>query len=354
MTGEGLSGDLETGDHGCQDDGCRTLHVVIEDAMAPGILHQNPTGVGGPEVLEVQQGVRVQLAGDLEVLVDEFVIALPAHSGMTIAEVRRVVEQVCVVGADVEVDGDGALRTDARGCRVESELAYRDVGPVDSPVPNSEYLLGVGDNEEVDVVRSQLEGLEGGADILDVVDGQVDRAGASVGVTPLLDGLADGGVVDHRQQLDEVIDQQLVVKGLVTVLEFFQEDVTVNVAVESLELAVAALGLLLESLDGCRKPSDHPVLQPFGAGESRSPIRDRVRHGFGFPGHDNLPVVTSSLTLPGGSVSFLTSDANSSVGRGVEGHGVDAGVAIRAGEVEGDALDLVGNGLSQPVLDALA
>lgn len=187
-----------------------------------------------------------------------------------------------------------------------------------------------------------------------MVDGQVDRAGASVGVTPLLDGLADGGVVDHRQQLDEVIDQQLVVKGLVTVLEFFQEDVTVNVAVESLELAVAALGLLLESLDGCRKPSDHPVLQPFGAGESRSPIRDRVRHGFGFPGHDNLPVVTSSLTLPGGSVSLLTSDANSSVGRGVEGHGVDAGVAIRAGEVEGDALDLVGNGLSQPVLDALA
>ena len=224
--------------------------------------------------------MRVQLAGDLEVFVDEFVIAFPAHSGMTIAEVRRVVEQVCVVGADVEVDGDGPLRTDARGCRVESELAYGDVGPVDSLVPNSEYLLGIGDNEEVDVVRPQLEGLEGGTDILDVVDGQVDRAGASVGVTPLLDGLADGGVVDHRQQFDEVIDQQLVVKGLVTVLQFFQEYVTVNVAVESLELAVAALGLLLESLDGCRKPSDHPVLQPFGASESRSPIRDRVRHGF--------------------------------------------------------------------------
>lgn len=249
--------------------------------------------------------MRVQLAGDLEVLVDEFVIAFPAYSGMTIAEIRRVVEQVCVVGADVEVDGDGPLRTDARGSRVESELAYGDVGPVDSPVPNSEYLLGIGDNEEVDVVRPQLEGLEGGTDILDVVDGQVGRAGASVGVTPLLDGLADGGVVDHRQQFDEVIDQQLVVKGLVTVLEFFQEYVMVNVAVESLELVVPALGLLLESLDGCRKPSDHPVLQPFGASESRSPIRDRVRHGFGLPGYDNLPVVTPFLTLPGGSVSFF-------------------------------------------------
>ena len=41
------------------------------------------------------------------------------------------------------------------------------------------------------------------------------------------------------------------------------------------------------------------------------------------------------------------------MGRGVEGHGVNAGVAIRASEVEGDALDLVGNGFSQPVLDAL-
>ena len=46
-------------------------------------------------------------------------------------------------------------------------------------------------------------------------------------MAPLLNGLTDGGVIDYRQQLDEVIDEELVVEGLVTVLELLQEDVAI-------------------------------------------------------------------------------------------------------------------------------
>lgn len=49
-------------------------------------------------------------------------------------------------------------------------------------------------------------------------------------MAPLLNGLTDGGIIDYRQQLDEVIDEEFVVEGLVTVLELLQEDVTINIA----------------------------------------------------------------------------------------------------------------------------
>ena len=64
-------------------------------------------------------------------------------------------------------------------------------------------------------------------------------------MAPLLNSLTDGGIIDYRQQLDEVIDEEFVIEGLVTVLELLQEDVAINIAAQSLKLAVTALGLLL-------------------------------------------------------------------------------------------------------------
>lgn len=46
-------------------------------------------------------------------------------------------------------------------------------------------------------------------------------------MAPLLNSLTDGGIIDYRQQLDEVIDEEFVVEGLVTVLELLQEDVAI-------------------------------------------------------------------------------------------------------------------------------
>ena len=76
-------------------------------------------------------------------------------------------------------------------------------------------------------------------------------------MAPLLNSLTDGGIIDYRQQLDEVIDEEFVIEGLVTVLELLQEDVAINIAAQSLKLAVTALGLLLQGFDGRRKASDH-------------------------------------------------------------------------------------------------
>jgi hypothetical protein len=93
-----------------------------------------------------------------------------------IAEVGRVIEQCLVVGAAVEIDSDHAVGMDAGGGGVDGELADRDVGAVDVPVADAEDLLRVRDDDEVDVLGPEVEGLERLADGVGMVDGEVDRA----------------------------------------------------------------------------------------------------------------------------------------------------------------------------------
>ena len=176
LVGEVLAGDLHAGDHRGDDDGASSLHVVIEDAVLVAVGQQNAARVGRAEVLEVEKRVGEELAGHGQVLVDERVVALAAHTRMALAQVGGVVEECLVVGAAVQVDGDRPLGVDAGGCRVDGELAHGDVGAVDAPVADAQDLLGVRDHHQVDVVRPQTQVLQGGAHVLDAVHGQVDGA----------------------------------------------------------------------------------------------------------------------------------------------------------------------------------
>ena len=175
---------------------------------------------------------------------------------MAVAQVGGVVEEELVVGAAVQVDGDGPLGVDAGGRRVDGELAHRDVRAVDPPVPDAQDLLGVGDHEQVDVVGAQAELLEGGAHVLDTVDRQVDGPGAPVVPAPLPNGLPHGGVVDDREQLGQVVGQETVVEHLVAVVELVEEDVLVQVGGKGAQLGVGAGGLLVQGLHGRGEAAD--------------------------------------------------------------------------------------------------
>lgn len=167
-----------------------SLKIVEDDVLLPVGL-QDAAGVGRPEVLEVEQRAGEEFGGRRQVLLDEGVVALTAHPCMPVAQ----------------------------------------------------DLLGVGDHEQVDVIGSQTQALQGGTHILDAVHRQVDGARAAVLPAPELDGLAHGGVVDDGQQLGEVAGQDPVVEGLVAIVELVEEDVLVHVLVHvPLEVAQLAVG----------------------------------------------------------------------------------------------------------------
>ena len=119
----------------------------------------------GPEVLPVQQRVGEQPGGRRDVGLDEGVVALAAHPRVPVADVERVVEQLLVVGADVERDGDDPGRVDAGGGGVDGQLADGDAGAAaHPPVADAQDLLGVGGDDQVDVVGPEPKFREGPLD----------------------------------------------------------------------------------------------------------------------------------------------------------------------------------------------
>ena len=272
LVGEALAGDLHAGDHCGDDDRAGALHVIVEDAVLLAVGQQDAARVGRAEVLEVEQRVGEELGRDGQVLVDECVVLLAAHACVTVAQVCGVVEQGLVVRAAVQVDGDCPLGVDAGGRRVDGELAYGDIGAVDAPVPDPEDLLGIGGDQQIDVVGPQTQALQGGAHVLDTVHGQVDGARPAVVAAPLLDGLADRGVVDDRQQLGEVVGEHPVVEDLVAVVELVEEDVLVQVRGLGGQLCVSSRGLLVQGLDGGGEATDEPEPTPLLLGEGGAAV----------------------------------------------------------------------------------
>src|SRR4029453_13747224 len=138
------------------------LHVVVEGAAVVGVALQDSPGVGGAEVLPVQQGVGEHRGRGLDVGVDELVVALVPDPGVPGAQVHLVVEQGQVVGAHVQHHRDHPAGMDAGGGDVDGQLADGDVDAADALVPDAEDALGVGGHDEVHGVGAEAVVPKGG------------------------------------------------------------------------------------------------------------------------------------------------------------------------------------------------
>ena len=83
-------------------DGGGALNVVIEGAQLVAIARQQPVGVAKREILPMQQHVRPALAHRVDERLDEIVVLGAAHALVAPADIERIVEQMLIVGADIE------------------------------------------------------------------------------------------------------------------------------------------------------------------------------------------------------------------------------------------------------------
>ncbi len=113
-------------------------------------------------------------------------------------------------------------------------------------------------------------------DVLGPVDGQVDRAGLAVVPAPLFDRVADGRVVDHGQQLGEVVGEQPEEQHLVAVVQLVQVDVALQVGGEPAQLEVRAVRLLVQGLHRGREPAGQAEACPLVEGERGPPVGQGV------------------------------------------------------------------------------
>jgi len=150
---------------------------------------------------------------------DEVVVALPADAAVPKAKVERVGQQGQVVGAHVQDDRDRPVRVDASSRRVQGLLPQRDLDAAHPLIADPEDSLGVGDDQQVDVLGTATLTLQRALDLLRVVDRQEDPVQALVGLAELDDRRADGRRVDDRHHLVEVLAEQPVEQDRVAIAQ---------------------------------------------------------------------------------------------------------------------------------------
>jgi len=106
---------------------------------------------------------------------------------MAVTQIERVIKQGFVVGADIQRHRDRARRVDTGAGDVDRQLADGDLDTADTPIADAQDLLGVAAHDEIDIVGSEAQCVNGLRDLVGTIDGQVHAALAAVLIGVALD-----------------------------------------------------------------------------------------------------------------------------------------------------------------------
>ena len=131
-----------------QHDGGRALHVVVEAGHLISEEVQDAQGIGPLEVLPLDDAAGPHLLDTLHERPYQLLVGRSPEAARPVAEVEGVGEELPVVGAHVERDGQGQRGMHAAGGRVEGQLADGDAHAARTLVAQAEDALVVSDDDE--------------------------------------------------------------------------------------------------------------------------------------------------------------------------------------------------------------
>ena len=240
-----------------------------------GVLHQDAMGVGGAEILPVQQRVREQPGGGADVGLDELVIPFAPHPRVPDAQVHFLAQQALVVGSGVQHDRDDPARVQAGRGGVDGQLPDRDRDAAHPPVTDAQDALRVGGHDQVHVIGSQAVVAEGRLHLVGMIHRQVHPARtAELQAVPLDHGPHRRGVHD-RQHLGDVLGQQPVEQHLVAVPHMAEKDVLGQVVGLAQILRVDPVQVRLDRRHAVGQQAGEPQRLAFGQRERGAPVQHR-------------------------------------------------------------------------------
>jgi hypothetical protein len=226
------------------------------------------------EVLPLDQAARPHLLDAVDECIDEVVVSRTTKPGRAMPEVERIVEEALVVGADIERDRQRQRRVDpARRC-VQRELADRDRHAAGALVAQPQDPLVVGHDDQANVlVRAVAEDVRN-----PVAVGRRDPRAArpAEDVAELLAGAADGGRIDDRQKLLEVLSEEPVEEGRVAILERGQADVLLERIDLDPQVLQLQRDLFLDGQGPGRQEPRRPNASRSSSGKARSFVNSRL------------------------------------------------------------------------------
>ena len=217
----------------------RALDVVVETEHAVAIRVEQSVGVGCLKVFELNQRARIFLLHRAHEFFYEREVRRTGEAAARIPDVERILEQLGVVGADVEHHRQAVSGWNARARRVKRQLADRNAHAVGTEVAKPEDALPVGDDDHPNVLLGPVA--EDRADTAAVGRRDVKAFRLPRDVRELRASLPNSGRVNPRHGFFDVGDQRPVEQPFVALLHRRQGHVAIDVAGQRPELGHRAI-----------------------------------------------------------------------------------------------------------------
>ncbi len=196
---------VDGGEQGARGDGGGALDIVIEGAQPVAIAFEQAGGVGAGEILPVEQHVGPTFRHGRDEVLDERVVLLARHALVPPADIDRVIQPFPVVRSDVEQDRQRLVRMDAGARGVERQLADRDAHASRALIAETQDALAIADDDDARPIETGVgQNLPNAAPVRIAEE---DAAGLAPYFAEALAAFADGGRVDQRQRLREIMGE---------------------------------------------------------------------------------------------------------------------------------------------------
>ena len=163
------------------------------------------------------------------------------------ADVNGIVEQRLVVGAHVQQDGQALFRGNAAERSVERHLADGNAHAARALVAEAEDAFAVADDDAAHLVVARVREDLFDAVLVGIAEEEAARLAPDLGEA--LAAFANGGRVDDRQQLLDVMRNERIEERLIVVLQVAHIGVFAEGRGAAVENALAALALVLQGSD---------------------------------------------------------------------------------------------------------
>ena len=207
----------------CDHHGCGSLNVVVERGDPCAVLREVVEARAVSEVLPLQQRIRIHLDDSVDELVDEAVVLLATKPRLAVSDVELIVEQFCVVGADIQRDGDATLRMDSRRCCVQRKLPDGYPHTTSTLIANAEDAFVVGHHNDRRLHHGACT--ENVGNPASVPGSDVDATLPSVDPRPVRTCKRDGRRVDDGDRVCQVVRDEPIEERFIAIHQAVQVNV---------------------------------------------------------------------------------------------------------------------------------
>ena len=278
MIGERVSQRAATGEQTSNGNRRRALNVVVEATHSIAVARQQRDRRSVVEVLELDAAARIHLLHRHHKLLEQRVELSATRARLAQTWIERIVEELLVVGSDIDHHGHAARWMNSANRGVEREFAHGNAHAANAQIAQAEDALAIGHANDAHIDLRPIAQNVGHSTAM--FEREVQPLGPPHDVAKLLTRLSNRRCVNNRHVARRIRAQQLIEEPLVSILQLGKKNVALEVIGAHRQLHARTLLLRCTVIDRVGEQPGESKQFALGLRERRALVQARVVEDF--------------------------------------------------------------------------